>query len=62
MVSDAEYDKVCASIDVKKRTGNSKMDSFFEFFFSADTGIWIHQHPEIDKIKSLWFRLITTSK
>lgn len=54
LVSDAEFDEVCKSIDKEVLTGNDKMDKFFKESFEAYTGQWIHSHPELEKIKKLY--------
>lgn len=40
LVSDEEYDKL--------------LDDFFKDEFTPDTGMWIHNHPEIDKIAAIY--------
>ena len=51
VMSDAEYDALAASIDVSIKTGNEKLDKFFEKHFAAHTGQWIHKHPDLNGVR-----------
>jgi hypothetical protein len=53
IMSDADFDVLCKSINPALTTGNAKLDTFFRDCFSADTGMWIHKHPEKDKLKNI---------
>jgi hypothetical protein len=57
IMSDAEYDKLSQSIDPDVETGAPNLDFFFMDQFSAHTGQWIHDHPELEKVKALYHRL-----
>jgi len=46
VMSDAEFDALCDKIDIKKKTGDKNMDTFFKREFKAHTGMWIHKHPQ----------------
>ncbi len=54
VMTDAQYDTLARSIDPKAITGRIDMDVFFGSKYSADSGIWVHQHPE----KVLLHRLV----
>ncbi len=54
IMDDAEYDRISKEIDVSETTGNKKMDNFFKKSFDADTGQWIHKHPELRKVAFLY--------
>jgi hypothetical protein len=57
LVSDAEYDKLSSEINPKIKTGDEFLDDFFADElegFSPHTGQWIHDHPELPKIKKLY--------
>lgn len=54
IISDAEFDELSRSINPEVTTGNSKLDSFFKNSFHPDTGMWIHQHPELRKLEVLY--------
>ena len=56
VMSDAEFDSMSRTIDVSRSTGNKVMDNFFKKEFKADTGMWIHKHPDLEGIKSLYKR------
>ena len=53
IMSDAEFDALAQQIDLTQDTGNKKLDDFFKNNFNADTGLWIHKHPEKTKLKYL---------
>ena len=52
--SDAIFDWLCGQIDRKMTTGHPLLDEFFLVEFSPMTGMWIHQHPELDKIRKIF--------
>jgi hypothetical protein len=54
IMSDAEFDSQCLLIDPSIETGNSKMDKFFKEEFNPSTGQWIHKHPDLATIVSLY--------
>jgi hypothetical protein len=54
IMSDADFDTLAQQIDVTQDTGNKKLDDFFKNNFNADTGLWIHKHPEKSKLKYLY--------
>ena len=54
IMSDAEFDALAQQIDLTQDTGNTKLDDFFKRYFNADTGLWIHKHPEKNKLKYLY--------
>jgi hypothetical protein len=54
IMSDAQFDRMCDGIKPSIKTGNKLMDKFFKEKFDPSTGQWIHQHPELDKIKHLY--------
>jgi hypothetical protein len=56
-MSDGDFDKMSREIDTKMKTGNKVLDLFFATRFEPDTGMWIHQHPHLDKIEALYERL-----
>lgn len=62
LMSDAEFDMLCARIDPTVDTGNPALDYFFETEFSPNTGSWVHYHPELDKLHALYKRLDTGPK
>lgn len=50
LVPDDVYDFAARMIDPKIKTGHKIMDKFFATQFEPDTGMWIHQHPERDRL------------
>ena len=54
IMSDADFDTLAQQIDVTQETGNKKLDVFFKNNFIADSGMWIHKHPEKNKLKYLY--------
>ena len=54
IMSDAEFDDLAKSINIEEKTGNRKLDNFFKKHFQPDTGMWIHQHPEKQKLKNIY--------
>lgn len=52
-VSDAKYDETCKEVerDLELDTDNKKLDYWFRREFSANTGQWVHKHPELNKLK-----------
>lgn len=53
VASDAEFDALVREIDLTIRTGDALMDDWFDKEFEADTGRWIHSHPNLDRIDGL---------
>lgn len=56
IMTDFEFDELSRSINPKEKTGNKKLDNFFKKHFNPDTGMWIRQHPELDKVAYLYER------
>ena len=54
VMSDAEFDTLSNLVDVSVKTGNKKLDTFFKKHYSPCTGMWIHKHPELSKVKALY--------
>jgi hypothetical protein len=57
IMSDANFDLLSNTVDVSVETGVPDLDWFFMEEFDPSTGQWIHKHPELDKLKSLYWRL-----
>lgn len=57
VVSDATYDVVCEAIEPFQMTGHDVLDAFFLTEFEPHTGLWIHKHPELDKVKACYERV-----
>lgn len=54
LVSDDVYDQLSKEVNPYMDTKNEIMDEFFEEQFEPDTGMWIHKHPELDRIKTIY--------
>jgi hypothetical protein len=54
IVTDAVFDAVSSQIDVSIQTGNALLDKFFAEKFDASTGMWVRDHPELDKLEALY--------
>lgn len=54
VMTDDEFDKLAQSIRPKMGTCHPLLDEFFVTQFSPMTGMWIHDHPELDRIKLLY--------
>jgi hypothetical protein len=62
IMSDADYDELSKKIRKNMCTGNELMDKFFREEFSTDTGQWIHDHPELDKVAAIYYCLENKEK
>lgn len=56
VMTDHEFDMLARSIDAGMETGRPDLDDFFRKEFSPDTGQWIHNHPELDKVAQIYER------
>lgn len=54
IMTDVEFDELSKKIDLSQKTGNRKMDNFFNKHFEPDTGMWIRSHPELKKLEYLY--------
>lgn len=57
IMSDADFDELAKQIDPEVMTGHAILDQFFRTEFQPDTGQWIHKHPELDRVKSVYERV-----
>ena len=66
IMSDAEFDELCRKIDPEVSTieqRNSpeeirrytKLDKFWRDEFSPITGQWIHKHPELKRVRQIYY-------
>lgn len=51
---DTHFDELVQTINPRLTTGHPLIDEFFLTKFSPMTGMWIHEHPELGKIKALF--------
>lgn len=54
IVPDAVFDAEAAKIDVRMDTGNAAQDFWWRGWFEPFTAIWIHNHPDLDKIRKVY--------
>jgi hypothetical protein len=54
LVDDKTFDKECMKVDPSLTTGSRQLDNFFKFQFNPFTGLWIHQHPDLQRIKQIY--------
>ena len=54
IMSDDDFDKLAKKINPEEKTGNRKLDNFFKKEFATDTGMWIHRHPERNKLEQIY--------
>ena len=54
LVDDQAFDALAYSIDTTIKTGNEKMDKFFEEEFDPSTGMWIYSHPDRHLIANIY--------
>lgn len=57
IMSDEDFDLGCSMVDLSIETTRPDLDAFFQDCFDPSTGIWIHHHPELDKVAALVQRL-----
>lgn len=56
LVSDHDYDKMARSINTSVSTGNATLDAFFKSHYTAHSGMWIHNHPELDRVATYYHK------
>ncbi len=54
IVSDADYDRIATEVDLSIDTSRPDLDDWFRKNYQPHTGMWIHNHPELDKLKRLY--------
>jgi hypothetical protein len=58
LVDDYTYDKLCKEINLEKVTDRPDLDRWFKENFSPDTGLWVHQHPDLDRLEEICHNII----
>lgn len=56
VVPDYVFDVEAYQVDLSVHTDRLDLDFWFIANFEPDTGLWIHRHPELDKIRKLYER------
>ena len=54
IVSDAEFDAMCARVRPTVPTGRFILDAFFQREFKPHTGQWVHSHPDIAGLRRIY--------
>lgn len=54
IMSDAKFDRLALSINLKRKTGNKEMDRWFKHNFNPYTGQWIVKHPNRKGLKRIY--------
>lgn len=62
VVPDAHFDAECRLINPSISTTRPDLDMFFRTNFHPDTGMWIHKHPELHKVKDTYNRYYKGAK
>jgi hypothetical protein len=53
-MSDHDFDAMSLKVNPDILTGNLTVDNFFQTQFKPETGMWIHHHPEKEKLGKLY--------
>ena len=59
IIDDATFDKECLALQdgLVINTTRPDLDQWFRENFDPSTGVWIHDHPELNKIAELYKRI-----
>jgi len=57
LMDDLTWTLLARKIRPEMSTGHAVMDKFFREEFYSCTGVWIHKHPELDKLDALYNRI-----
>lgn len=61
IVPDYIFDVECRQINLRIDTGRPDLDYWFRACFDANTGMWVRNHPELEKLAQLYERLHSES-
>lgn len=58
IMSDTQYDQLSQLVYTERNiaTGNHRLDRFFRRHFTPDTGLWVHQHPNLPALEDIYAR------
>lgn len=59
IMTDNDFDRCASQINRGMGTCHPILDEFFAYHFSPMTGMWIHEHPELEGIKRTYTRYYT---
>jgi len=54
IVPDSIFDAECLKVDLSIATNRPDLDEWWRKNFDSFTGCWIHDHPELEKVKRLY--------
>lgn len=54
LVSDAVFDVESYQVNLNIATNRPDLDYWFMGFFQPCTGMWIHKHPDLERIKEIY--------
>lgn len=55
IIGDGDFDSLSKLVDLTVDTRRPDLDKYFRENFHPDTGMWIHKHPEKEKLKELFY-------
>ena len=61
LMTDHEFDALALSINPRISTGNDKLDEFFRTEFVTFSGVWIHNHPDLDSTRKAYMNLVKST-
>ncbi len=50
-ISDYVWDMLASKIDVNQSCGDAELDAWYKGNFSAHTGSWIHNYPQLEEFE-----------
>lgn len=54
LIDDRTFDAECLLVDLAVDTARPDLDRWWRENFDPSTGMWIHQHPELEKVAALF--------
>lgn len=52
-MGDVDYDTLSKAVDLSVKTGDKVMDRWFKKHFDPSTGMWVHKHPDRDRLAAI---------
>lgn len=54
VLTDEQFDNLAKSVNLSISTARPDLDEWWRREFQADTGMWIHKHPELRRIGEIY--------
>lgn len=54
LMTDADFDDLALTIDVRKNTSRPDLDEWFRANFNPSTGMWVLSHPEQSGLEAIY--------